>query len=453
MEANAKSRTQVDLIHGPIFKSMILFALPILASNVFQQLYNTVDTIIVGHTLGDTSLAAMGACTSIYDLLVGFALGIGNGLSMVAARSFGSGNRETLKKSVASSIMIGIALTLCITLLTRPLLHPLLQLLNTPGEILEESYGYISTITLFVGVMFAYNLCSGLLRAIGNSFMPLVFLMISSCLNIGLDLLFIRGMGMGVRGAAIATVIAQGISVLLCLIYIFHQVPILIPAREHFEPEGRMYRELLSQGLAMGLMTCLVSSGSVILQSGINGLGYLTIAGHTAARKLYQFCIMPISAMTQTINTFVSQNRGADQGYRIRRAMRCAILYDLAVAAVLTVTLFFAAPYMVKLVSGSSEAVVLQNGAMYLRIESPFFVVLGTVLAMRFALQGLGQKLRPVISSVIELIGKILFAAILIPRFQYMAVVFCEPVIWCFMAVELVYSFYTNPYIKAHKYA
>lgn len=448
MHSRTTSRASVDLLHGPIFRSMLMFAIPIFVSSIFQQLYNTMDTVIVGHTLGERSLAAMGACTSIYDLLVGFALGIGNGLSIVTARSFGSGDRRLLKRSVASSLVIGAGITLFIVLLTRVILWRLLVMLNTPPEILEEAYSYISTITLFVGVMFAYNLCAGLLRAIGNSLMPLVFLIISSCLNIVLDLLFIRKFGMGVRGAAIATVIAQGVSALLCLFYIIRKVKLLIPSAEDFRPKKSLYQELLGQGIAMGLMSCLVSAGSVVLQSGINSLGYLTIAGHAAARKLFQFSIMPIVAMAQTVNTFVAQNRGADQGGRIRKGIRCAYRYNACVALLMTVLAVFAAPSLMHLVSGSDDPLVIANGAAYIRVAAPFYVILGMINDTRFALQAIGQKLRPLISSVTELIGKMVFAALLIPRFGYTAVIFCEPVIWCFMAAELVYSFYTNPYIK-----
>ena len=175
----------------------------------------------MGNYLGDASLAAIGVCTPIYELLVGFALGIGNGLAIVTARSFGAGNEEELKKSVAASMVIGLVSSLAITLIGQLCLNPLLRLLNTPAEIIDEAYGYISTVTMFVLVMFAYNLCAGFLRSIGNSFMPLMFLILSSCINIVLDILFITRLNMGVKGAAVATVISQGISVVLCIVYIF----------------------------------------------------------------------------------------------------------------------------------------------------------------------------------------------------------------------------------------
>ncbi len=441
----------IDMIQGPIFRSLVLFALPLLGSNIFQQFYNTMDTMIVGNYLGDASLAAIGVCTPIYDLMVGFALGIGNGLAIVTARSFGSGDREQLNRSVASSMVIGLFSSLVITVIAQVCLYPLLRLLNTPAEIIDEAYSYISTVTLFVIVMFAYNLCAGLLRAVGNSFMPLMFLILSSVVNIVLDIVFITSLGMGVRGAAVATVISQGISVVLCVVYIFKKTGILVPERRHFKADPGMYRELLGQGFSMGFMSSIVSAGSVILQYGINGLGYLIIAAHTSARKLYLFSMMPLSSMGMAFSTFVSQNKGADQGARIRRAMKCVYLYDVVVTVIITAVMWVCAPGLVRWISGSGEAVVLENGARYLKVVAPFYAVLGILLDTRFALQGLGRKLLPLVSSIIEFFGKILFVILLIPRFAYMAVIFCEPVIWCIMTVQLVYTFYTDDYIRSFR--
>lgn len=438
----------VDLIHGPIFKSLILFALPLLISNVFQQLYNTVDTMIVGHYLGDMSLAAIGSCASIYDLLVGFALGIGNGLAIVTARSYGSQDQTLLKKSVASSIVIGVIVSIVLTILGFIFLRPLLEVLNTPIEIIDEAYSYIVVIVLFIIIMFAYNLCAGLMRAIGNSIMPLIFLIISSVLNIGLDILFITQFQMGIMGAATATVISQGISVILCILYIVKKTRILLPEKKHFQRDRALYQELLGQGFSMGFMSCIVSAGSVILQYGINNLGYLIIAGHTAARKLYMFFNMPFIAMALGISTFVSQNKGANQKERIKKALKYAYLYDVIAAIVVTGIIFLFGTSLIQFISGSSERIVLENGALYLKIVGPFYAILGILMQTRYALQGIGEKLLPLISSVIELIGKVIFVFVFIPQFQYMAVIFCEPVIWCVMCIQLVYSFYQNSYIK-----
>ena len=441
----------VDLMHGPIFRSLVLFMLPILISNLFQQLYNTVDTMIVGNVLGDTALAAIGSCGAIYELLVGFGLGIGNGLAIVAARAYGAQDEDLLKRTVAGSLVIGLVASLTITAAGFFGLRPLLELLDTPAEILEDAYRYIIIIDLGVIVMFAYNLCAGLLRAIGNSVMPLVFLLLSSALNVVLDLWFIAGMGMGVAGAAVATVIAQGVSVVLCILYVMARVRILIPGRKHLDVGRKLYWDLFSQSISMGLMSSIVSAGSVVLQYGINGLGTLTIAGHTAARKLFAFTDMPLISMANAGSTFVSQNRGANQPDRVRRGMRQMYLYSVVVMVAAVVLMSFGAQWMVQLISGSSEPIVLENGARYLLWNAPFYAVLGVLLCTRYALQSLGQKVLPLFSSVIELVGKVIFVLVFIPKFQYNAVILCEPIIWCFMALYLVLVYLHEPFVFPKK--
>lgn len=444
-------KTNVDLLKGKILKSLIIFAIPLFISNLFQQLYNAVDIIIVGNYLGDTSLAAIGACAAVYELLIGFALGTGNGLSIVTARNYGAKDENLIKKSVAGSLVIGIGITLIIMIISSLFLYPLLELLNTPANIIEESYSYISTVTMCVGVMFLYNFCAGALRAIGNSMMPLVFLIVSSVINIVLDIVFIANFGMGIRGAAIATVISQGVSGVLCIIYIYKKCKILIPTKEHFKFDKELYTELLGQGLSMGVMIMIVSAGTVVLQTAINGLGYLIIAGHTAARKLNTFAMIPITSLSMSLATFISQNKGANKGSRIREAVRYSNIIAIVWGVVVTVILIFFAPFLMKALSGSSEPTVIDNGVRYLLINSPFYAVLGILLNLRNSLQGIGEKLLPLISSIIEFIGKIVFVIVLIPSLGYFGVIISEPVIWCLMCIQLAYSFYRNPYIKKCK--
>lgn len=442
---------KVDLIKDNILKCLVLFAIPLFISNIFQQLYNTMDIVIIGNALGDTSLAAIGACTAVYDLLVGFALGIGNGLSIVVARAYGSKDTELLKKSVAGSLVIGVIVTIVIMIISKLFLYPLLEALNTPANIIEEAYSYISIITLSVGVMFAYNLLAGLLRAIGNSFMPLVFLVISSIINIILDLLFITQFNMGISGAAIATVIAQGVSVLLCLIYIIKKCPMLIPHKKYFKVDKDLYKELAGQGLSMGFMLSIVSAGTVILQTSINNLGYLTIAGHTAARKIGSFCTMPVGTISLALSTFVSQNKGANEHRRIRKGVKIANILALCWGGISSLILLASASTLVKLISGSVEPTVINNGSLYLIINAPFYAILGMLLNLRNALQGLGKKLIPLVSSIIELCVKCLFVALFIPKLGYMGIIICEPIIWCLMLGQLAYSFYKNPLISEYK--
>lgn len=443
--------TNVDLLKGKILKSLVVFAIPLFISNVFQQLYNTMDIMIVGNYLGDLSLAAIGASAAVYELLVGFALGVGNGLSIVTSRCYGSNDEDSVKKSVAGSIVIGIGITVVIMIIATVFLRPLLEVLNTPTNIIDESYSYIFTISIFVGVMFLYNLCASLLRAIGNSIMPLIFLIVSSILNIGLDIVLITEFNMGIKGAAIATVIAQGISAVLCIVYIYMKCPILIPERKHFAFDKNLYKELLGQGLSMGVMLLIVSTGTVILQTAINNFGHLIIAGHTAARKIGGFLMIPISSIAMSLATFVSQNKGANQGKRIREAVRSANIISVVWGVIGTVLIIFLSDILMRVLSGSSEAVVIENGAKYLLVNIPFSIVLGVLLNLRNSLQGIGEKLLPLVSSVIEFFGKILFVILFIPKLGYFGVIICEPVIWCAMCIQLVYAFYRNSYIREWK--
>ena len=374
-----------DLLHGPIFKNLFLFMLPILVSNLFQQLYNTVDTMIVGNVLGDTALAAIGSCGSIYELLVGFGIGIGNGLSIVAARSYGAQDEDLLKRTVAGALVIGLCASFVITAAGFFGLRPLLQLLDTPAEILE------------------------------------------------------------------ATVIAQGISVVLCILYVMRRVPLLLPARKHWAVGQHLYWELFSQSISMGLMSSIVSAGSVVLQYGINGLGTLTIAGHTAARKLFSFTSMPLISMANAGSTFVSQNRGAAQPERVRKGMRTMYLCSVVIMAAEVVLMQLFARQLVQLISGSSAPLVLENGARYLMWNAPFYAVLGVLLCTRYALQSLGQKVLPLFSSVIELVGKVIFVLVFIPRYAYNAVILCEPIIWCFMAAYLVAVYRRDAFVYPRK--
>ena len=434
----------VDLLHGPILKNLIIFMIPIFISNCFQQLYNAVDTAIVGHVLGENSLAAVGATASIFELLVGFSMSLGAGFSIVIARAFGSGETHKMKKAVAGSIEIGIFTTLVLTILSMFLLKPLLVLIDTPQEIMDQALAYISVIGYFVFVMFAYNLCSGILRSIGNSFMPLVFLVFSSLLNIVLDYACMAWFNMGVAGAAIATVISQGISAILCIIYMITKVKEVVPQKEDFAWDSEMMKDLAGQGYAMAFMGSIVSIGSIILQSGINGLGTKIIAGHVAARKVYALMNLPFISIGVALSTFIGHN----QGERILRAMKDAYLFDVVFAAVCSLILWFSAPSLIHLISGSNDPTIIGNGSKFLYVVGPFYAVLGMLMQTRFALQGLGSKILPLFSSVIECVGKILFTMFLIPMFQYDAVIWCEPIIWCLMLIELLISFECNSYIK-----
>lgn len=437
-----------DLINGNIAKSIICFAIPLVISFIFNQLYNAVDTIIVGHYLKETSLAAIGASASINELLVGFGIGFGNGMGIVAARAFGANNEDKLKKIVVSSIIITIVVMILIIIVSNLFLNDFLILLKTPEAIRDEAYSYISIVTVFCGVLFIYNLFAALLRAIGNSFIPLIFLIFSSLLNIFLDVIFITKFNSGIKGAAIATVIAQFISALLCFIYILKTTKILIPSKKHFVFEKSLYKDLIGQGLSMACMGAIVSSGSVIVQSAINGFGTYIIAGHISARKIFSFTSMIPFMLGMSSATFVSQNLGANKIDRIKKGVLCCVIISIVWAILLTILSFFIIRPLIAFISGSQNEEVLNYGTSYLRFAIPFYAVLGILLILRNSLQGLGSKILPLISSVIELLGKILFTALIIPALGIWGIILCEPLIWCVMTIQLAFVFIRHPIFK-----
>lgn len=301
----------LDMTEGKVIRVLLVFTIPIFISNLFQQFYNVVDVAVIGHILGDNALAAVGATSSIYSLVIGFINGMSNGFCIIIARYFGGNEQDNFQKSVQFSIILSIITTVILTIASILFLKPLLRLLNTPVDILDLSQSYISVIMLFCCVTFAYNLLSSILRAIGNSYIPLYALIIASVLNVILDIFFVKTLNMGVRGAAFATVIAQGFSALFLLIYIAKYCPLLHINIRKFTINWTILLELLTTGFSMAMMLVLTNIGTVILQGSINSFGTATITGHTAARKFHDLCILPLGTICTSSATFVSQNYGA----------------------------------------------------------------------------------------------------------------------------------------------
>ena len=321
-------------------------------------------------------------------------------------------------------------------------LYPLLQFLGTPPAIIAQSYLYISTIVNGVAVTFAYNLCAGLLRAVGDSLAALYFLIIAAILNILLDLYFITQLHLGVQSAGIATIIAQSFSALLCFFYIRKKVPFLLPNRNDFVWDQRLYQDLISQGFTMGLMSSIVSIGTVILQSAINKLGMTIISAHISARRIMSFALLPMAAISTSMTTFTSQNFGAKRFRRIQKGVKQACLLSFVWSIIVAILLFFTSPFLTSLISGSTNLNLIANASLYLQISSCFYPVLGCLLILGNSLQGIGRKLTPLISSFIELTGKILSVLFIIPHTGYIGVILCEPLIWVPMTLQLWFTYH-----------
>ena len=432
----------IDLLSSPIVSSLLTFALPILISNALQQFYNAADTTIVGNFLGFRSLAAIGATSAIYELIVGFAIGIANGMGIVVARHFGAGDIEKIKKAVAGSIVIGGVLSLAVMLIGGFWLYGLLRLVHIPENIINEAYSYIYIIMIFFFLTFFYNWSASMLRAIGNSLTPLLILLLTSVINIGLDILFITKFNTGIKGAAIATVISQAISALLCIVYMYIKADILIPKLKHFKYNYYVYADLSTQGFAMGFMSSIVSIGTVILQTAVNGMGVTIIAAQTTGRRIMFFLMMPMSSLATALTTFVSQNFGAGNKSRIKSAVKYANIINTIWSIISVVFVYTLSIPLIRFISGSYDKELIANAKLYIAMAAPFFWALGILFNLRNALQGMDRKIEPLISSCIELICKIAFVLFVIPRVGYAGVVFTEPIIWVVMVLQLAYSFY-----------
>lgn len=424
-----------DMTQGKPIKVILLFAIPLFFGNIFQQLYNLADIAIVGHYVGDQALAAVGATGSLFGLYFGLVFGIPSGFSVVIARFFGAKQMDKLKKAVAMSILISVAMSFVLAVVGIVSVGPLLKLLNTPDSIFEAAKGYISILILGIFITMAYNVLNGILRAVGNTVMPLVFLIISSLLNVFLDIFFVSTLKMGVNGAAYATVIAQLFSVVLCIVYIVHKCGFLKLSKDDFMLDYLLLKELFSSGMSMGIMFAIVSIGSVALQSAINGFGEITIAAHISARKFVESMMMPLSTLSMSASTFASQNFGAMKFDRIKKGILTTLLLAAVWSGVVNVLGLLFSKQIVYLISGSTNEILVKTASLYIKTNVPFFFILIVLLILRMTLQGIGRKLVPIIASITEVTGKFLSVFFLVPILGYLGVCLTEPITWIVGAI------------------
>lgn len=427
----------MSLTEGSPFKLIMLFSLPILFGNVFQQLYNIADTAVIGNVLGDNSLAAMGAASPIYGLIIGFANGVTNGFSIITAKYFGAENSDRVRKSAAMTVVLTLIISVILVAAGLLGLDPLLQFLKTPEEIFPETKTYLAIILSFGLVTMLYNMLAGMLRAIGNSKAPLLFLIVAVIANILLDILFVAAFGWGIAGAASATVISQFISVIFCGIYVIRKCDIFALSKEDFKPEKALIGDLLSTGISMGLMLAVVSIGSVALQGAVNSFGSEIIAAHTAARKIDEILTLPLGTLAMAGSTFASQNYGAGKLTRVRQGIKAAILLSFIWSGISTLAVFTLGEFAVKALTGTTDPIVIENAASYIQFDIPFFFALSVLLVLRSSLQGLGRKIVPLCASIIELLSKFAAVGFIAPALGYFGIIILEPIIWILSALAV----------------
>ncbi len=434
-----KARERVlDMTEGNPVKLILSFAIPLFIGNIFQQVYSVVDTMVAGWCLGDRAIAAIGATGSLYGLIINLAWGLNSGFSVVITQSFGAKNNGRLRRAIAGAFVLDLGITAVLTALSLVFLCPLMGFMNTPESIFEEAHAYMLVISAGMPATVAYNMFAGIMRAFGNSRTPLYVLIFSSLMNIGLDIAFVAGLGMGVGGAALATVLAQAISGAICGIYAVRHYRGLLPCREDFKPDAALYGELLSTGSAMAFMYSIVNLGTAIYQGALNRLGETVIAAHTAGNRVVGILMGPCGTIMDASATFVGQNWGAKKIARIRGALKGTMLMEIVWGLAATGIVLVFGRGIVRLMTGSESAEMIGLAVEIMLWSVPFFPILGVLLVLRTAMQAMGQKREPVVSSAIELFMKLLAASWMIPAFGYVGVCVNVPITWGIMTVYML---------------
>lgn len=433
---------QNDMTVGNPMKIILGFTLPIFIGNVFQQFYNMADAVIVGKFVGNKALAAVGSTGTIMFLIYGFVVGMTAGFTVLTAQKFGAGDMKGMRKTVAGAGILSFVVGALLTILFMVFMKPLLILMNTPSDIFADAYSYIMIVSGGILAQMLYNLLSSILRALGNSKLPLVFLIISALLNIVLDLVFIVGFGMGAKGAAVATVIAQGVSGILCLFYIIAKIPILHLKREDLDVGSTIYKNQLRIGVPMALQYSITAIGTMMVQSSLNILGSTLVAAYTAAGKIEQVVTQAYVAMGTTMATYAAQNMGAGSVKRIREGFKACTVIGVVYSFVAAGFIMTVGKYMTYLFVSEDVDIIMNSVDIYLKCIGIFFIPLAVVNIYRNGIQGLGYGLLPMMAGVAELIGRGVVAVIAGAKRSYPGVCLAGPAAWVLAGGLLIVMYY-----------
>lgn len=418
-----------DMTIGSPAKQILFFSIPLLIGNLFQQFYNMADTFIVGRTLGSNALAAVGCTGGLTFLLQGFATGTTAGMSIVTAQRFGAQNEEGVKRSFAVSCLISILVTIALTIFGLLATGPLLRILRTPAEIFDDAYRYFIFIVGGLASCMLFNLMSNAMRAVGDSISPLVFLVIACILNIILDWTFILHLGMGVEGAAIATLVAQFLSGFLCIFYIKWKVPVLQIGMKHFKCTAEDWRLHFKLGLPMGFQSSIIALGTIVVQFALNTLGTTEIAAYTAASKLDNLGILPLMSFGIAMATYVGQNHGANKPHRIRQGIFQCSLMSIAFAIFIgVIDVCFGDSLSALFLSGDAVAIRLSHE--YLIVNGVCYSLLALLFVFRYSLQGLGYSFVPTVAGIAELVMRSICAIALTSVIGYVGTCIANPLAW-----------------------
>lgn len=421
---------QLDMTKGSPFQLITKFIIPLIIGNIFQQLYSMVDTIIVGRFVGVEALAAVGATGSICFLILGFTQGLTTGFTVLTAQRYGAGDLEGMRKSIANAAMLSVLVTLVMTVLSVVCMDWLLTIMNTPQDIYEMAKEYIVIICSGICCSVLYNILASILRAIGNSVVPLVLLIISSAINIVLDYVLIVYVHMGVGGAAVATVVSQGVSGVFCLFYIMKKVPLLHISRRNWVPDAWCMKNQLMIGIPMALQFSITAVGTILVQAALNLLGSTAVAAYSVACKVEQLVTQPFLAMGSTMATYSAQNRGINDLQRIRQGVkvsnRMSAIYSIVIYFVICSLL----PYAIRLFITENIETVYGYAEIYIRICGLFFIPLGMIFIYRNTMQGCGFAFWPMMGGVVELLVRCVAAFVATKMLSYEGVCIANAGAW-----------------------
>ena len=423
-----------DLTTGSPIRLILAFMLPLVFGLLFQQLYSMVDTIVVGKFLGVDALAGVGSTGSISFLVLGLCNGVCAGFAIPVAQKFGQRDFEGLRRFVGNMIWLGCCIAGVVTLATTLLCHQILIWMDTPGDTFSYAYDYILVIFLGIPATMLYNLLSGILRSLGDSRTPLIFLIVCSLLNVVLDIAFILALNMGVAGAGWATLLSQLISGTLCLYFIVKKFPILHLKRDDLRLRKIYVRKLLNMGLPMGLQYSITAIGSIMLQTAVNGLGATAMAAMTAGSKVSMLCVCPFDAMGTTAATFAGQNLGAGKPERIHQGIKACTVLGAVFSVLIFAALWFGGETLTTLFldtsDGASIEAVVPLSQQFLLVNAAFYIPLMFVNLLRFTIQGLGYSELAVFAGVFEMVARGAFGICLVPVFGYAAACYANPAAW-----------------------
>ena len=418
------------MTNGSPSRHILGFAVPMLFGMLFQQFYNLVDTIIVGKTLGVEALAGVGATGSINFMIIGFCMGVCNGFVIPVAQCFGAKKPADLRKYVFNGYICSIVFAIVLTLASVIFCRRILIIMNTPADIIDHAYNYIVVIFIGIPTVFLYNMVSGVIRSLGDSKTPVVFLVLSSIINVVLDFFLILVCKMGVAGAGWATVTSQLISGLTCLIYMYKKYDILKGDKSERVLDRRFITNLCMNGVPMGLQYSITAIGSTILQAAVNTLGSTYVAAMTAGSKMFNFTCCPFDALGSTMATYAGQNVGAAKIKRLGQGVRSAMIIGSVYSVLSLIALYFTTDYIALLFVNASETTIIALTRQFILASACFYIPLTGVNVVRFCIQGMGFSVFAISAGILEMIGRAFAAIILIPNIGFMGACLASPIAW-----------------------